>query len=102
MSMKVLPIGGARRRLPELVRRVAEGHATVAIGRRGRCEAVLVAPGVAERRLERRSLIGLVEVVGTPDDLDRGRAELRREIDVSLERTARMLTEDGRRRRRQG
>jgi prevent-host-death family protein len=91
--MKVLPIGEARRRLPELVRKVAAGHSSIAIGRRGRCEAVLVPPSAAASPVQRRPLQGLMTIVGTSDDLDRGRAGLRREIERSLERTGRLLVE---------
>jgi len=100
MSMKVLPIGEARRRLPELVRRIADGHAPVAIGRRGRPEAVLAPPGSVTTPTRRRPLRGLMKIVGTPDDLERGRAELRRDIEHSLERTAATLVEPGPSRRR--
>jgi len=91
--MKVLPIGEARRRLPELVRKVATGHSSIAIGRRGRCEAVLVPPSTAATPIQRRPLQGLMTLVGTADDLERERAGLRREIKRSLERTSRLLVE---------
>lgn len=99
MSMKVLPIGEARRRLPELVRKIAEGHAPVAIGRRGRSEAVLAPPESVAAPVRRRPLQGLMKIVGTPDDLERGRAELRRDIERSLARTAVTLVESARSRR---
>lgn len=89
--MKVLPIGEARRRLPELVRRVADGDGPVAIGRRGRSEAVLAPPSAVTAPIQRRPLQGLMKIVGTPGHLERGRTELRREVEHSLERTARML-----------
>jgi len=98
--MKVLPIGEARRRLPELVRKIVEGHSPVAIGRRGRSEAVLAPPGAVTTPIPRRPLRGLMKIVGTTDDLEQGRAELRREIERSLERTAVTLVEPARARRR--
>jgi len=89
--MKVLPIGEARRRLPELVRQLAGGHAPIAIGRRGRCEAILApATGVGHTPV-RRPLQGLVEIVGTWEDVERARDEIRQEIERSLDRTARII-----------
>jgi len=70
MSMKALPIGEARRRLRELVRRVAQGHRTVAIGRNGRPEVMLVPAGAATLAVKRRPLQGLVEIVGKERDLE--------------------------------
>jgi len=99
VSMKVLPIGEARRRLPELVRKVAAGHSSIAIGRRGRCEAILMPPSAAAPPIQRRPLQGLMTIVGTSDDFERERAGLRREIERSLERTGRLIVE-GRRPRR--
>ena len=98
MSMKALPIGEARRRLPELVRRVAQGQRTVAIGRNGRAEVMLVPAGAATLAVKRRPLQGLVEIVGTERDLDRSQQRLRRDLDTSLERTARLI--EGRPRKR--
>jgi hypothetical protein len=91
MCMKVLPIGEARRRLPELVRKVAGGHPPVAIGRRGRIEAMLAAPDVALAGVRRRPLRGLLEVVGSQEDLDKAQREIRGEIEASLERTAALI-----------
>jgi prevent-host-death family protein len=62
MSMKALPIGEARERLPELVRRVAEGHPAVAIGRKGRPEVMLVPAGAATLAVRQRPLQGLVQI----------------------------------------
>jgi len=89
--MRALPIGEARRRLPELVRRVAAGHRTVAIGRGGRAEVMLV-PAVSQALdLERRPLKGLIEIVGAIEDLEGGQRQLRRNVDASLTRTANSL-----------
>jgi prevent-host-death family protein len=90
MCMKALPIGEARRRLPELVRRVAQGQRTVAIGRGGRPEVMLVPVGSATA-VPRRPLQGLVEIVGSDDDFERGRQLLRRDLDASLKQTARLI-----------
>lgn len=90
--MKALPIGEARKRLPELVRRVAQGHWTVAIGRGGRPEVMLVPAGAATLAVKRRPLQGLVQIVGGERDLERDQHELRRDVDASLERTARLIT----------
>lgn len=92
--MSVLPIGEARRRLPELVRRVARGGGPVRIGRRGRCEAMLVSAGAEHERTTRRPLGGLAEILGSWDDLIRAEDDIRRDVDASLERTARLI--DGR------
>jgi antitoxin (DNA-binding transcriptional repressor) of toxin-antitoxin stability system len=91
MSMKALPIGEARKRLPELVRQVAQGRRTVAIGRGGRPEVMLVPVGAAALAVTRRPLRGLVEIVGSERDLVRGQHRLRRIVDASLERTARFI-----------
>jgi prevent-host-death family protein len=91
MSMKALPIGEARRRLPELVRRVAQGQRTVTIGRGGRPEVMLVPAGSATPPVARRPLQGLVEIIGSEDDFERGRHQLRRDLDASLRRTARLI-----------
>jgi len=96
--MKALPIGEARKRLPELVRRVAQGHRTVAIGRGGRPELMLVPAGAATLAVKRRPLQGLVEIVGGERDLERSQQQLRRDVDASLQRTARLVT--GRARKR--
>ena len=91
MSMKAIPIGEARRRLPELIRRVAGGQGTVAIGRGGRPEVMLVPAGTPAQRTARRSLAGLVEIVGSEDDFERGQQELRGTIEASLKRTAGLI-----------
>jgi len=88
--MNVLPIGEARRRLPELVRKVAGGHAPIAIGRRGRCEAILAAAALEPKAVVRRPLQGLVEIIGA-EDWEGASAEIRNDIDRSLERTARLI-----------
>lgn len=92
MSMKVLPIGEARKRLPELVRKVAAGHPPIPIGRRGHCEAVLAPAAGPEVRVERRPLTGLVEILGSSIDLGPAQEAIRREIDTSLDRTARLIS----------
>jgi len=89
--MKALPIGEARRRLPELVRRVAGGHGSVAIGRGGRPEVMLVPAGTPARGVTRRPLPGLVEIVGSEDDFERGGKKLRGVIEASLRRTAGLI-----------
>ena len=89
--MSVLPIGEARRRLPELVRKVAAGHAPILIGRRGRCEAILAPAAAARDTVVRRPLQGLVEVVGTWKDVERAQGDIRRDIAASLDRTARLI-----------
>ena len=97
--MRALPIGEARRRLPELVRRVAAGHRTVAIGRGGRAEVMLVPAASQALDLERRPLKGLIEIVGTVEDLQAGQRQLRRDVDASLTRTARLVVRPVRKRR---
>jgi prevent-host-death family protein len=97
--MKVIPVAEARRRLPELLRKVAQGHAPITIGRRGRPEGVLASAGAVATLTARRPLAGRVRVVGGSDALDRGGAELRAEIEASLDRTARFLIAPGRGRR---
>jgi len=91
MCMTVLPIGEARRRLPELVRKVAGGHAPILIGRRGRCEAILAPAAAARDTVVRRPLQGLVEIVGAWKDIARAQLDIRREIAASLDRTARLI-----------
>jgi prevent-host-death family protein len=91
MSMKALPIGEARRRLPELVRRVAGGQGSVAIGRGGRPEVMLVPAGTPAKGVARRPLSGLVEIVGSEDDLEHGQNELRGALEASLKRTAGLI-----------
>jgi len=96
MYMRVLPVGEARRRLPELVRKVAAGQPAVAIGRRGRPEAMLGPvhpPSVGDRR----PLRGLLELVGTPEDVARAENELQALVAEALARSLRELT--GRKRR---
>ncbi len=91
MSMKALPIGEARRRLPELIRRVAGGQGTVTIGRGGRPEVMLVPAGTPAQRVVRRPLKGLVEIVGSEEDLEHGQQQLRGAIEESLKRTAGLI-----------
>ncbi len=91
MSMKALPIGEARRRLPELIRRVAGGQGTVVIGRGGRPEVMLVPAGTLAQRVARRPLKGLVEIVGSGGDLERGQQQLRGAIEESLKRTGDLI-----------
>ncbi|MEK6608793.1 MAG: type II toxin-antitoxin system Phd/YefM family antitoxin [Myxococcota bacterium] len=91
--MKVLPIGDARRRLPELVRKVAAGHAPITIGLRGRPQAVLASPAAVRTDATRRPLVGLVTLVGSADALDREGTRLRGELEASLDRTARSIEE---------
>jgi prevent-host-death family protein len=94
MYMKVLPIGEARRRLPELVRRVALTQEPIGIGRRGNVEAVLVPPSAAARAtVERKPLVGLVELIGGADALEEASLRLREELLRSLETTAAVLDE---------
>jgi prevent-host-death family protein len=100
MSMKALPIGEARRRLPELVRRVAAGQRAVAIGRGGRPEVMLVPASTRSMLIARRPLKGLVEIVGSDEDLAHGQRLLRRDIETSLQRTARLISDPPRARRR--
>jgi prevent-host-death family protein len=97
MSKRVVPIGEARRRLPELVRKVAGGHPPIAIGRRGRAEAVLSgAPAVAPAR---RPLVGLIELVGSWEDVELAHEEIREAIETGLEDTARLLAGPRKRKR---
>jgi prevent-host-death family protein len=96
--MRVLPIGEARRRLPELVRRVAEGSPPIAIGRRGRPEVLLTLPTSVEPKARRVPLRGLVRIVGSWDDVLRAQEEIRIALEQGLERTARLVV--GRRKRR--
>lgn len=100
MNMKVLPIGEARQRLPELVRKIAAGHPPIHIGRRGRLEAMLVsAASAASAPAQRLPLRGLLELVGEPDDLQRTQEDIRRLLAESLERSAREVVSPRRRRR---
>jgi prevent-host-death family protein len=99
MCMKALPIGEARKRLPELVRRVVEGHRSVAIGRRGRPEVMLVPAGSLAQMVKRRPLQGLVEIVGSDEDVERAQRQLRGDIEASLDRTARLILGRARKRR---
>lgn len=94
--MKALPIGEARKRLPELVRRVAKGHQPVAIGRNGRPEVMLVAVGATTLAVERHPLRGLIEIVGSERDLERSQQQLRSDIHTSLEQTARLIAQGSR------
>jgi prevent-host-death family protein len=99
MSMKALPIGEARRRLPELVRRVATGQRAVAIGRGGRPEVMLVPASTQSILIARRPLRGLVEIVGSDEELAHGQRLLRQDIETSLQRTARLISDPPRARR---
>ena len=99
MSMKALPIGEARRRLPELVRRVAAGQRAVAIGRGGRPEVMLVPASTRSMLIARQSLKGLVEIVGSDEELAHGQRLLRRDIERSLQRTAGLISDPPRARR---
>jgi prevent-host-death family protein len=97
VCMTVLPIGEARRRLPELVRKVAEGHPPVAIGRRGKVEAVLSAPR-ASLETRRVPLSGLVTILD--DDFEAADRELLEMFASSVARTAREIGSPRRRRPR--
>jgi len=73
----------------------------VSIGRRGRVEAVLVAPTAApHRQVERRPLRGLLTLVGSDTALERAQDEIRRLVAASLERTAKQIQSPARRPRR--
>jgi prevent-host-death family protein len=103
MTMKVLPIGEARQRLPELVRKITAGHPPISIGRRGRPEAVLVpATSAASALPRRRPLRGLLELVGAPDDLERTQEDIRRLLAESLDRSARQVVRRQRRGSKRG
>lgn len=93
MSGPVIPMAEARRRLPELVRKVAEGHAPIAIGRRGRMEAVIARAGTPEP-VAKRPLRGLIRIMGGGDSLERANEDLRRVVEESLERTALLLVRE--------
>ena len=97
--MKALPIGEARRRLPELIRRVAGGQGSVAIGRGGRPEVMLVPAGTPAQGVARRPLAGLVEIVGSGDDFEHGQQGLRGAIEASLNRTAGLIARGSKARR---
>jgi prevent-host-death family protein len=89
MYMKVLPMSEARRRLPELVRKVRAGHPPIAIGRRGRAEAVL--SRASSTAPTRRPLVGMVELVGSWDQAERASQDLGADIERGLEETERLL-----------
>jgi prevent-host-death family protein len=91
---RVLLVSEARRRLPELLRSVAGGHAPYLIGSRGQAQAVIAAVG-AVTETTRRELVGLIEVVGDAEQLARSSAELAREIGRSVAATARLVDEPG-------
>jgi prevent-host-death family protein len=99
LDMRVLAIGEARRRLPELVRRVAEGEAPVAIGRRGRPEVVLALPTAVDPETKKVPLRGLLRIVGSWEDMERAQHDIRRDLDAGLDRTARLLVARARKRR---
>ncbi len=86
----VIPLGEARRRLPELVRKVAEGHPPITIGRRGRPEAVLMPLGTPTAAT-RRPLSGLIELVDRSEALDGAETQIREQFAASLERTSALL-----------
>jgi len=98
LVMSVLGIAEARRKLPQLVRRVAAGQPPVSIGRRGRPEVVLVAAPLAVQVIRRRRLAGLVEVVGGGRELDEAHRDILRDVEASLERAASRLPPTTRRR----
>lgn len=90
MCMKVVGIAEARRRLPQLVRAVADGHGPVYVGRRGRAEVVLTVPSAAPAPPQRRELAGLVAIV-SHDALVEGRAEIRAQVADGLARKAEIV-----------
>ncbi len=92
MYMAVLPIGEARRRLPDLVRKVAAGHPPVLIGRRGRAEAAIVAPSSIEKPVERRSLQGRMRIVGSVEDFERWLVTAREERIRAMEENLDLVT----------
>jgi len=94
--MKPLPIGEARKRLPELVRKVASGHAPIPIGRRGRCEVILAPAAMAADAVARRPLQGLVQIVGSWDEVKQTRRAIRRDIEASLDDPTGLFTYDTR------
>lgn len=94
MYMKVLPIGEARRRLPELVRSLARGgQPPITIGRRGKPEAILTS-AVPERRPEKKPLRGLIELLSDWEDVGQTESELREERARSVLRTEREIEEE--------
>jgi antitoxin (DNA-binding transcriptional repressor) of toxin-antitoxin stability system len=99
MYMKVIPIGEARRRLSRLVRSIAGGSPPVAIGRRGKVEAILTAPD-APTTVRPLTLKGMFRLIGPPEDLQCATEELRREAEESIRRTARYVERPPPRRRR--
>ena len=78
---------------------MAAGHQAVAIGRGGRAEVMLVPVGSHASGLDRRPLKGLVEIVGPEEDIAAGRRQLRRQVEASLARTARLIARPVRKRR---
>jgi prevent-host-death family protein len=92
MSNSVIPIAEARRRLSELVRKVAEGHTPIAIGRRGRPEVVIARVStVAATRPP--PLRGLARLLGEEEELIRASEVLTTDLVASLDRTAMLLRE---------
>jgi prevent-host-death family protein len=89
MYMKVVPMSEARRRLPELVRKVLAGHPPIAIGRRGHAEAVL--SRASKKAPVRRPLVGMVELVGSWDEVEQAGQDIRADIERGLEETGRLL-----------
>jgi prevent-host-death family protein len=107
MSNRVLNVSKARRELPRLVKRVAQGGAAVAIGSRGEETAVLV--GIEENRaLQARAKGGSaegwedlrVEIVGTAEDVEQEIRRIRMGSTDNLDRRAHRLEERPARRRR--
>jgi prevent-host-death family protein len=91
---RVLLVSEARRRLPELLRSVARGHAPYLIGSRGQAQAVIAAVG-AVNQTKRRELVGLIKVVGDAEELTRPSSELARQIGRSVAATARLAEDAG-------
>src|SRR5262245_21572458 len=85
----VLSISAARRRLPELVRKVVRGHPPIAIGRRGKVEAMIVTPANISSP-PRKALRGLIDLVD--QGLEGADAEIERLFAIGLERAARDLS----------
>jgi prevent-host-death family protein len=98
MYMTVLPMAEARRRLPELVRKVAAGHPPIGIGRRGSIEVLLV-PAGTKAPVRRQPLRGLLEIVG---DLESGSAEITGLLEEGLRRSSALLLGAEKKTRRSG
>ena len=100
MAKRVLNVSEARRDLPRLVKRVAQGGKAVAIGPRGEETAVLL--GIEEYRALKARAKGApanswedlrVEIVGTADDVEQEIRRIRTDVAASLERRAQRLQE---------